>query len=129
MVLSLKQGFISADPPSYQFEDVLVAAEEEPVPKLEFESTSDFKFKAAYEAYSKAFERAKGAEERRRLNSKISDLFENKISYVSFYSEVNQYLGDDGRSKGYDRVRIQTKSKREYRREEQKKERIARYKK
>jgi hypothetical protein len=107
----------------------LVAVEEEPVLKVTFEDVSDFKFEVAYEAYSKAFDKAKGAEEKRRLNSKISQLYKNEISYPSFYNEVNQYLGDDSRSQGFSRARIQTKSKREYRREEQKVERIKRHKK
>lgn len=106
-----------------------MAAEEEPVLKVTFEDVSDFKFKVAYEAYSKAFEKANGAEEKRRLNSKISQLHKNEISYSSFYNEVNQYLGEAGRSQSFDRARIQTKSKREYRREEQKIERIKRHKK
>ena len=106
-----------------------VAAEEETVAKVVFEDVSDFKFNVAYEAYSKAFDKMSRAEEKRRLNNKISQLYKNEISYGSFYNEINQYLGEVGGSQGFSRARIQTKSKREYRREEQKVERIKRHKK
>jgi len=103
-----------------------MAMEKEPVSKVIFDQMADFKFTAAYEAYSTSFENTDGPEERRRLNNSISQLFNKEISYPRFYSEINQYR-EDSRGREFRRVRIRGQRKRAYRRDQQEKDRIARH--
>lgn len=102
-------------------------AEEEQVSKLTFEDIADFKFSAAYEAYSKAFEDAPGAEQRQKLNDLVSQLSRDEISYGRFYGEINQFREDsDGRQ--FRRARIQGQRKRAYRRDQVERDRHKRHK-
>ena len=103
--------------------------EEEIVSKVTFEQIADFKFLAAYEAYSKAWDNHQGNEERHRLNGLISQLFNKEISYPHFYRETNQYTRDPDRDRGSNRTRIQGQRKRDYRRKEQRRSRQKRHKK
>ncbi len=100
---------------------------EEPVPKIELD-TADFKFAAAYEVYSKAFDDAPGDEERSKLNELLSRLSKNEISYPRFYGEMDQYREDSG-GRGFRRARIQGQRKRAYRRDQVDRERSKRHKK
>ena len=100
---------------------------EEPVPKIELD-TADFKFAAAYEVYSKAFDEAPGDEDRRRLNDILTRLSKNEISYPRFYGEMDQYREDAG-GRGFRRARIQGQRKRAYRRDQVDRERSKRHKK
>ena len=118
--------FISTDP-SHPLEDLVVTMKREPVSKLTFDSMGDFKFRAAYEAYSKAWDGLHRVEERQRLNNLISRLSKEEISYSHFYREVNQYLRDPGRQE-FRRVRIHGERKRDYRRKEQRRSRQKRHK-
>ncbi|MFQ6053897.1 MAG: hypothetical protein ACE5OO_06710 [Candidatus Bathyarchaeia archaeon] len=93
---------------------------------MTFDDVKDFKFTAAYEAYSKLFDEA-STDERRALNDIISQLFEKEISYPSFYREISQFRNDMGGAK-YRRTRIEGQRKRAYRREQQKKDRLKRHK-
>ncbi len=99
---------------------------EGPVPKIELD-TADFKFSAAYEVYSKAFDDAPGDEERSKLNELLSRLSKNEISYPRFYSEMDQYRKDAG-GRGFRRARIQGQRKRAYRRDQVERERSKRHK-
>ena len=103
--------------------------EEEFVSKVTFEEIADFKFLAAYEAYSKAWDSQQGIEEQHRLNDLISQLFNKEINYSHFYREINQYTRDSDRGRGSNRVRIQGQRKRDYRRKEQRRSRQKRHKK
>lgn len=102
--------------------------EEEHVPKITFDQMTDFKFTAAYEAYSKLFDTMKRPEERRRLNDNISQLFNKEISYPRFYSEINRYREDSSEGREFRRVRIQGQRKRAYRRDQQERDRSRRHK-
>lgn len=102
--------------------------EEGPVSKVTFDQITDFKFKAAYETYSNLFDAVNGTDERRRLNESISQLFNNEISYQHFYSEANRYRGETERGQGFRRVRIQSQRKRDYRRDQQERDRSKRHK-
>jgi hypothetical protein len=98
------------------------------IAKVTFDSLKDFKFMAAYEAYSKSFDSVEAEEDRIKLNELISKLSIGEISYGHFYRENSEYQQDsDGR--GYRRARIQTSRKRDYRRDQMAKERNKRHKK
>jgi len=92
-----------------------------------FEQMDDFKFIAAYDVYSRAWDNQQGVEEQRRLNDLISQLFNEEISYPNFYSKIEQYKGQFGMPREFQRTRIQGERKRDYRRKEQRRSRQKRH--
>ena len=102
--------------------------EDETVSKIVFGSMPDFKFSVAYEAYSKSFDRVNGAQERRRLNDVIVKLFNKEIGYPQFYDEINPNLATSDRGREFQSPRVSGQRKRDYRRDEQKRESIRRHK-
>ena len=99
--------------------------EKEPVNKVTFEK-SDFKFLAAYEAYSKVFDDSPEEEVRLKLNELVSQLSADEISYPRFYSRMGEFREEsDGRE--FRRTRIQGSRKFAYRRKEQERDRIKRH--
>jgi hypothetical protein len=96
---------------------------DETVEKLSFEST-DFKFTAAYGKYSDQFD---GADDERRevLNSAISQLHSEEISYPKFYEIIDE---DIDASRPFHRSRISGSRKFAYRKNERKIDRIKRHK-
>jgi hypothetical protein len=96
---------------------------DETVEKLSFEST-DFKFTAAYGKYSDKFD---GADDERReaLNSAISQLHSEEISYPKFYEIIDE---DADASRPFHRSRIMSSRKFAYRKSERKIDRIKRHK-
>ncbi len=102
-----------------------MATEEESITKLTFDST-DFKFLAAYEAYSKVFDdTTEGVKQ--ELNEMLTKLSADEISYPRFYSRISQFR-EEGESREFRRVRIQGSRKFAYRRKEQERNRIKRHK-
>ena len=102
-----------------------MATEEESITKLTFDST-DFKFLAAYEAYSKVFDDAtEGVKQ--ELNEMLTKLSADEISYPRFYSRISQFR-EEGESREFRRVRIKGSRKFAYRRKEQERNRIKRHK-
>jgi len=104
-----------------------VTAEEEPITKITFDDVTDFKFTAAYEVYSKAFDEISREEDRQQLNDLVTQLSSEEISYPRFYGEMSRFRGDPG-AREFRRVRIQGQRKRAYRRDQQKRDRIKRHK-
>jgi hypothetical protein len=102
-----------------------VATEEESITKLTFDST-DFKFLAAYEAYSKVFDDATEVV-KQELNEMLTKLSADEISYPRFYSRISQFR-EEGESREFRRVRIKGSRKFAYRRKEQERNRIKRHK-
>jgi hypothetical protein len=95
----------------------------EPIEKLVFE-TMDFKFTAAHSAYSKFFDEAD--EERREvLNTALTQLHSEEISYPAFYEAIDS---DVDARRPFHRSRISTSRKFAYRRNERKVDRIKRHK-
>jgi len=102
---------------------------EEAVEKKVFENT-DFKFSAAYGAYSERFDNSENkAEERQRLNDLIVKLDANEISYPNFYEEVSRPHREEGeRRYKFHRTRISGSRKFAARKAEQKADRVKRHK-
>jgi hypothetical protein len=105
-----------------------VVAVEEPVSKVTFDKKTDFKFSAAYEVYSKAFDEVPDAEKRRQLNDLVSRLSRDEMSYPRFYREIDQFREDTG-GREFRRARIQGQRKKAYRHEQLEKDRSKRYRK
>ena len=97
--------------------------------KLLIDDPSDFKFHAAYMAYSETFDRMVDTENKRSLNENILALRENKIEYSMFYINIDQFrsIGSGIGSSG--RTFIKTQKKRDWRRSIQKDERNRRHRK
>lgn len=96
---------------------------DETVEKLSFDST-DFKFIAAYGKYSEHFD---GADDERReaLNTAISQLQSEEITYPQFYEIIDE---DADASRPFHRSRITGTRKFAYRKNERKIDRIKRHK-
>ncbi|OGD52731.1 hypothetical protein A3K81_00710 [Candidatus Bathyarchaeota archaeon RBG_13_60_20] len=95
---------------------------EKPLEKLVF-GGSDFKFVAAYKAYSDAFDAA-DEERRASLNEAISKLHGEEMGYPEFYAAVNA----GGEVHRFHRSQISTSRKFAYREAERKADRIKRHK-
>lgn len=103
-----------------------MTSEEETVSKVTFEDVTDFKFSAAYEAYSRAFDEAPNEVDRQSLNDLVSQLAKDEISYSHFYRDINSFREDTG-GRGFRRARIYGQRKRAYRRDQVEKNRNKRH--
>jgi len=103
-----------------------VSIEEGNVSKLTFTPKNDFKFLAAYEAYSKSFDGAP-EEHRKELNEAVQSLYDGKIAFPQFYDVINKYIQGSDEGKSYRRARIEGQRKQEYNRSEAKRGRNERY--
>ena len=101
-------------------------SEEETPTKIVFEDKPDFKFTAAYEAYSKAFDGADPTLQK-ELNDSITKLHEGKMDYNLFYSTTNQHIQGAERGSSFRRARIEGQRKKEYEKDERKRGRNERY--
>ncbi len=100
------------------------------VSKLLIDRPSDFKFHAAYEAYSQAWEKASSKDVKEKLNEYISSLAKGEIDYDHFYREINKHrMKTEIKYRGFPRTRIKTQRKKEWRRKEAKSLKDSRYKK
>jgi hypothetical protein len=107
---------------------IAVEMTEEVVEKKVFENT-EFKFTAAYGAYSKKYDQSEEDEARQRLNELILKLDADEISYPDFYEEISKSDQDeDERSYRFHRTRIEGSRKFAYRKKEQKSDRVKRHK-
>ncbi len=98
------------------------------VTKVLIDDLSDFKFNAAYLAYSKAWVENLEEKVRLELNKTMLALIENKRDYSTFYYDINKY-GENGLNEYSSRERIRGQKKRAYRKNEAKRRRISRHKK
>lgn len=103
-----------------------MATEEDSITKLTFDSP-DFKFLAAYEAYSKVFDDAIEESVKQKLNELVTQLSSDEIGYPQFYRRIGEFREEyEGRE--FRRARIQGSRKFAYRRKEQERDRIKRHK-
>jgi hypothetical protein len=102
--------------------------EEETVDEVVFQNTN-FKFIAAYEAYSRRFNETDESEERHRLNELITKLDTEEITYPYFYRQIDENDKKSGRRYKYHRVKVKGSRKFAYRRAQQERDRIKRHKK
>ncbi len=99
--------------------------EKEPAPKLLIDNPLDFKFHAAYLAYSEAWDANPSDEARIKLNGLISSLGSTEANYEEFYSSISRFRKLE---KDFNlRARIQSQRKHDWRRSEKKNARNSRY--
>ena len=96
--------------------------------KLLIDNQSDFKFHAAYMAYSKTWDKITSPDTRTELNSILKSLSKEEISYSSFYRTLDEYRRRGSKHYEFSRERIETQRKRDWRKERNKQERNSRYK-
>ena len=99
------------------------------VSKLLIDRPSDFRFHAAYLAYSQAWEKSTSQDIRSRLNEMMASLSKDEIDYETFYGKISQYRVEFNPEHYYvgTRARIETQRKRDWRRREAKNARDARH--
>ena len=102
-------------------------SEEQAPEKIVYSDKVDFKFIAAYEAYSKAFDGAADAAAKGSLNEAISKLHDDKMEYSLFYSTINQYIQGADKGSSFRRAKIEGQRKQEYAKNERTRGRNERY--
>lgn len=106
------------------------ANKETNVEKLSIDRPSDFRFHAAYLAYSEAWDKTLLAEAKTQLNQIITSLSKDEIDTETFYRQISQYRGNanpEHYSLG-SRMRIETTRKKDWRKREAKSARESRHK-
>ena len=102
--------------------------EEEEITKLMIDRPSDFRFHAAYLAYSETWDKTTSQETKTELNELMSSLSKEEITYSSFYKRLDQFRRQGSKHYAYPRKRIETQRKRDWRKRQTKDMRNARYK-
>ena len=100
----------------------------EEVTKLLVDDPSDFKFHAAYLAYSKTWDKLSSPDTRNELNNILTSLSKEELSYSSFYKTLDEYRRHGSRHYEFSRQRIETQRKRDWRQKRNRQERNSRHK-
>lgn len=95
--------------------------------KLLIDEPLNFQFHAAYVVYEESFDKVSDPQSKEELNRNIQDLKENKISPETFYGNISRYRKLDVPRQ--ERFSMQTQRKKDWRRKEQRQDRIKRHKK
>ena len=97
-------------------------------PILLIDRPSDFRFHAAYLAYSEAWDKTSLADAKTQLNQMITSLSKDEIDTETFYRQISQFRGG-----GYEhfsfggRMRIETIRKKDWKKREAKSARESRH--
>ncbi|MCW4004738.1 MAG: hypothetical protein NWE95_12585 [Candidatus Bathyarchaeota archaeon] len=96
--------------------------------KLLIDNPQNFQFHAAYMVYSETFDKTTNPQARKTLNQNIQDLKDNKIDSATFYLNISSYRKIEvPRPERFSMP--QTQRKKDWRRKEQRQDRIKRHKK
>ncbi|MFC1486475.1 hypothetical protein ACFLRN_02140 [Thermoproteota archaeon] len=95
--------------------------------KLLIDNPSDFKFHAAYSAYSETWDKIDSSNTKKELNSIILSLSREEMNYSSFYRTLDDYRRRGSKHYEFSRERIETQRKRDWRQKQNKQERNSRY--
>lgn len=96
--------------------------------KLLIDNPQNFQFHAAYLVYSETFDKA-GEDAKKELNQNLSDLQSGKIGYETFYMNISRFRHLDQPMDRRSRFTVATQRKKDWRKKEQRSERIKRHKK
>jgi hypothetical protein len=97
------------------------------VKKLMIDKPSDFRFHAAYLAYSEAWDQSASSEAKTELNQILLSLSREEMSFSDFYKKLGQYGTRGLQNYAYPRKRIETQRKREWRKRQTREARNARH--
>jgi hypothetical protein len=100
----------------------------EEVTKLLIDDPSDFKFHAAYLAYSETWDKINSADTRTELNNLMKSLSTKEIGYSNFYKTLDEYRRRGSKHYEFSRQRIETQRKRDWRKKRNRQERNSRHK-
>jgi len=96
--------------------------------KLLIDKPSDFKFHAAYMAYSETWDKISSPDTRNELNDILKSLSKEEMSYSSFYRTLDEYRRRGSRHYEFSRERIETQRKRDWRQKQTRSQRNQRHK-
>jgi hypothetical protein len=96
--------------------------------KLLIDDPSDFKFHAAYLAYSKTWDKIRSPDTRTELNGILKSLSKEEMSYSNFYKTLDEYRRHGSKHYEFSRQRIETQRKRDWRQKRNRQERNSRHK-
>ena len=96
--------------------------------KLLIDKPSDFKFHAAYLAYSKTWDKINSPRTRNELNDILKSLCKEEMSYSSFYRTLDDYRRQGSKHYEFSRDRIETQRKRDWRQKQTRSQRNQRHK-
>lgn len=96
--------------------------------KLLLDNPSDFRFHAAYLAYSQTWDRIDLPQTRNELNGILRCLSKEEMSYSSFYRTLDEYRRRGSKHYEFSRQRIETQRKRDWRMKRNRQERNSRHK-
>lgn len=99
---------------------------EEPT-KLLIDKPSDFKFHAAYIAYSETWDKIAAPDIRAELNGILVTLSKDEMEYSSFYRAIDDYRRHGSKHYEGPREKIETQRKRDWRQKQTKSQRNERH--
>ncbi len=97
------------------------------IQKLLIDNPENFQFHAAYVVYEEAFDKARDSQAKTELNKNLQELSEGKIDNETFYGNVSRFRKLDVPRQ--ERFSMQTQRKKDWRKKEQRQDRIKRHKK
>jgi hypothetical protein len=100
---------------------------EEEVEKLLIDKPYDFKFHAAYMAYSETWDKLNSPETKAELNDLLKSLSKEEIEYTDFYTTLDDYRRHGSKHYEFPRERIETQRKRDWRQKQTRKQRNSRH--
>lgn len=100
----------------------------EDVTKLKIDKPSDFKFHAAYLAYSKTWDKMKSSDIKAELNDILVSLSKDEMEYEDFYKVLDDYRRQGSKHYEFSRQRIETQRKRDWRQKQTRSQRNQRHK-
>ena len=100
----------------------------EQVTKLLIDKPSDFKFHAAYIAYSETWDKITESHIRTELNNILETLSKDEMDYSEFYRELDDYRRHGSKHFEFSRERIDTQRKRDWRQKQTRSQRNQRHK-
>ena len=95
--------------------------------KLLIDNPSDFKFHAAYMAYSKTWDKLSSPQTRNELNDILVSLSKDEMSYSAFYRTLDEYRRQGSKHYEFSRERIETQRKRDWRQKQTRSQRNQRH--
>jgi uncharacterized protein YdiU (UPF0061 family) len=98
------------------------------VTKLLIDKPSDFKFHAAYVAYSETWDKIPESNVRAELNEILESLTRDEMDYTEFYRVLDDYRRQGSKHYEFSRERIETQRKRDWRQKQTRSQRNQRHK-
>jgi hypothetical protein len=96
--------------------------------KLMIDNPSDFKFHAAYLAYSATWDKIAASDTRTELNDILLSLSKEEMSYSNFYRALDDYRRRGSKHYEFSREKIETQRKRDWRQKQTRSQRNQRHK-